>query len=184
MIGTAGRHSEKRHTISKVRHTISYYVNIRCQCLTRHRMSSYDIVYQTYDIVCQKCAFDIVYDMHLRCRIRCRMQTTFYIICISEPMKSHTICFPCDLRYRMYVIRYRRSKYDTMITYDVVPTMSQVFPLNIVHTIMQVRCDIRYRRCDLRCRSDRPTISQVTYNIVCGKNPDDAMHVITVTCII
>jgi hypothetical protein len=42
----------------------------------------------------------------------------------------------------MYVIRYRRSKYDTVITYDVVVFSLEYrtydvvgFPLNIVHTI-------------------------------------------------
>jgi hypothetical protein len=34
------------------------------------------------------------------------MYTTYDIICISEPTISYTKCFPCDLRYRMYVTRY------------------------------------------------------------------------------
>ncbi len=96
-------------------------------------MQTYDVsIY--YDIVClptisyightisyvKKCVYDIVYDMNLQCRA----YTTYDIVCISEPTISYTICFPSDLRYRMQVIRYRRSKYDTVITYDIVPTTS------------------------------------------------------------
>ncbi len=176
MIATAGRRPEKKtynivgwtydivgwtydivckHTMSVF--TTTWYVNLR------YRMS--DIRYRAYD-------------MHLPCR----MYTTYDIVCISEPTISYTIYFHCDLRCRMYqyVTRCRMTIYDIVKTYDVKPTMSQVLPLNMAHTIFRisyVRCDVQYSRCDLRGRIDRPTISQVTYDIVCGKNPDVVLYI-------
>ncbi len=72
------------------KHMMSIF-NTTSYVILRYRIP--DIQYR----MSKKCAYDIVYDMHLRCR----MYTTYDIACISEPTISYTICFPCDLRYRI-----------------------------------------------------------------------------------
>ncbi len=63
---------------------------------------------------------DSVYDMNLRCR----MYNTYDIVCVSGLTISYTMYIPCDMRYRMYIIRCRRSTYDFKKTNNIAPTMS------------------------------------------------------------
>ncbi len=95
----------------------------------RYRMSN-NVPTTSYTI----CTYDVV----------CKPPTTSYVFKISEPTISYTICSHCDLRYRMYVIRYRRSKYDAKITYDVVPTalFIQIFTGIQMARIERCRCSL------------------------------------------
>ena len=110
----------------------------------------------------------MVYDMH----IRCRTLQTYDIACIYKHTISYTLWNHCVVRYRMQCIRHRMLTYDIIKTYDIVHTISYVQQCNIVYTISYIRYGIRHPTPDIRYRMSRHTISQVTYDIVCGKNPD------------
>jgi hypothetical protein len=62
----------------------------------------------------KKGTYDVVYDMNLRCH----MYNTCDIVCISGPTIFPTVCIPCGILYRMYVIRCRRSTYNVVKTYN------------------------------------------------------------------
>jgi hypothetical protein len=131
----------------------------------RHRRSRHTISYV------KKVTYDVVYDKNLQCSV----YNTYDIVCISGPTISCTVYIPCDIRYSMYVIRCRRSIYDVNKTYDIIPACRcrRLTFLIIARTISYVRSDRRHSRCHIQCRRCIPTISLVTYDIVCGKNADD-----------
>ena len=114
----------------------------------------------------------MVYDMH----IRYRTLQTYDIACIYKHTISYTLWIHCVVRYRMSYIRHRMLTYDIVKTYDIVHTTSYVQQCNIVYTISYIRYGIRHPTPDIRYRMSRHTISYVTYDIVCGKNPDARRH--------
>ena len=109
--------------------------------------------------------------------IRCRTLQTYDIACIYKHTISYTLWIHCVVRYRMSYIRHRMLTYDIVKTYDIVHTISYVQQCNIVYTISYIRYGIRHPTQDIRYRMSRHTISYVTYDIVCGKNPDERMRI-------
>ncbi len=114
--------------------------------------------------------------------IRYRTLQTYDIACIYKHTISYTLCIHCVVRYRMSYIRHRMLTYDIIQTYDIVHTISYVQQCNIVYTISYIRYGIRHPTPDIRYRMSRHTISYVTYDIVCGKNPDGHGHGAGVRC--
>jgi hypothetical protein len=119
VIGTAGHRPEKRHTICRSDNNTS----IVC----KHTMSELNT---TSYMTLQYRIPDIVYCMSKKVPTKSYTIYTYDVVCIPPTTSyvflnlQYRICLPCDLQYRMYLTLYCRSKYDTVITYHVVPEMS------------------------------------------------------------
>ena len=109
-------------------------MDLRYRMFIRYRMSTYDIVGQTYDIVSlhENISYTISY---VQKYIRCRTSVTFDIV------RAHRIRYRMSITISYVYIRYR------MLTYDIVRQLGHRM-LNTT-SYVNIRCrkfDLRHRR--------------------------------------